>query len=379
MEKNHYVAAVLMDLSKAFDCLPHDILLCKLSAYGLADGAVQLMKSYLSNRKQRIKIGTIFSSWTEIHKGVPQGSILGPLLFKVFINDIFYFIVRGILYNYADDNVLSFHSPDYDELISILQTESEILIDWFFSNQMKANPDKFQAVAVGLKTHKKSPVFKVGNVNIETEDVVKLLGVDIDFNSKFDCHIQNICKKAGQQLNVLRRIGKILCKLSRMTIFYTFILSNFNFCPISWHFCSKTNTNKIEKIQERALRFVYDDFNSSYTELLTKANLPTLETRRIRTMAIETFKILNALAPPLLSDFLIKRENKYNFRYSNILQIPQVRTSTQGKKSFRYAAPVLWNSLPDDFRTTVDFNRFKSLISHWNGEICKCAACNVIF
>ena len=166
---------------------------------------------------------------------------------------------------------------------------------------------------------------------------------------------------------------------SRMTIFHTFILSNFNFCPLSWHFCSKTNTNKIEKIQERALRFVYDDFNSSYTELLTKANLPTLETRRIRTMAIETFKILNGLAPSVLSDLLIKRENKYNFRYSNILQIPQVRTSTQGKKSFRYAAPVLWNSLPDDFRTTVDFNRFKSLISHWNGEICKCAACNAIF
>ena len=195
MEKNHYVAAVVIELSKAFDCLPHDILLRKLAAYGLADGAVQLMKSYLSNRKQRIKIGTISSSWTEIHKGVPQGSILGPLLFNVFINDFFYFIVRGILYNYADYNTLSFHSPDYDELISILQTESEILIDWFFSNQMKANPDKFQAVAVGLKTHKKSPVFKVGNVNIETEDVVKLVGVYIYFNLKFDCHIQIFVKK----------------------------------------------------------------------------------------------------------------------------------------------------------------------------------------
>ena len=165
-----------------------------------------------------------------------------------------------------------------------------------------------------------------------------------------------------------------------MTIFHTSILSNFNFCPLSWHFCSKTNTNKIEKkIQERELRFVYDDFNSSYTELLTKANLPTLETRRIRTMAIGTFKILNGLAPSVLSDRFIKRENKYNFRYFNILQIPQVRASTQGKKSFRYAAPVLWNSLPGDFRNTVDFNGFKSLISHWNGEICKCAACSATF
>ena len=84
----------------------------------------------------------------------------------------------------------------------------------------------------------------------------------------------------------------------------------------------------------------------------------TFKTRKVRTMAIETFKILNGFAPSVLSDLLIKRENKYNFRYSNILQIPQVRTSTQGKKSFRYVVPVLWNSLPDDFRPTVDFNRF---------------------
>ena len=142
---------------------------------------------------------------------------------------------------------------------------------------------------------------------------MKLLGVDIDFNLNFDFHIQNICKKAGQQLNVLKRLGKNLCKLSKLTIFHTFILSNFNFCPLTWHFCSKNNTSKIEKIQERALRFVYEDYTSSYDELLTKANLPALHVRRLRTMAIDTFKILNNLAPPVLSDLLVKRENYIQF------------------------------------------------------------------
>jgi hypothetical protein len=97
-----------MDLSKAFDCLPHAILLDKLSAYGVSDHSVSLLKSYLSNRKQQIKVNSVLSNWADIHKGVPQVSILGPLLFNVFINDIFLFIKDSSLYNYADDNTLSF-------------------------------------------------------------------------------------------------------------------------------------------------------------------------------------------------------------------------------------------------------------------------------
>ena len=142
MDNNEYVAAVLMDLTKAFDCLPHKILLSKLSAYGLSDEAVLLLKSYLSDRKQRIKLNNIVSSWSEIKKGVPQGSILGPLLFKIFINFIFYFIEHGTLYNYADDNTVYFSSPDFNKLIQVLQKERSTIINWFRINCMQANPEK---------------------------------------------------------------------------------------------------------------------------------------------------------------------------------------------------------------------------------------------
>ena len=246
-------------------------------------------------------------------------------------------------------------------------------------NCMKANPDKFQAIAVGRRTHDKSPIFKLGDINIPCDEVVKLLGVDIDFSLNFDSHVKSICKKAAKQLNILKRIGKNLSKLNRLTIFHTFIMSNFNFCPLSWHFCSVSNTKKIEKIQERALRFVYEDYSISYEDLLSKAKLPSLHVRRIRSMAIEIFKILNNIAPPVLSDLVQKRNSKYNFRYSNILQIPQINTTRYGHNSFRYAAPVLWNSLPDDFRSCTNFNQFKNLITSWNGVQCKCAACNTKF
>ena len=106
-------------------------------------------------------------------------------------------------------------------------------------------------------------------------------------------------QKAVQQLNILKRIGRNLCKLSKLAIFHTFILSNFNFCPLSWHFCSVANTKKIEKIQERALRYVYCDYTSSYDELLEKPKMPTSHRRQISGMALETFKILHDLLPPV--------------------------------------------------------------------------------
>ena len=117
----------------------------------------------------------------KVQKGVPQGSILVPLLFNVFINDIFYFIHKSNLYNYADDNMLSFHSPDFEKVISVLQEESDILIKWFSFNCMQANPEKFQAIAVGKNTCSKNHIFNIGDANISCDEIVKLLGVDIDF------------------------------------------------------------------------------------------------------------------------------------------------------------------------------------------------------
>ena len=270
---------------------------------------------------------------------------------------------------------MSYCSTSYDDLANVLETESKILIDWFHVNCMQANPEKFQAIAVGKKSAERSPSFRIGDINVTCEETVKLLGVDIDFMLNFDSHIKTICTKAVQQLNILKRVGRNLCKLSRLTIFHTFILSNFNFCPLSWHFCSMANTKKIEKIQERALRYVYYDYNSSYEDLLIKAKMPSLHIRRVRAMALETFKILHDQAPPVLSDLICKQNHTYNFRYSNLLQIPHVKTTRYGKQSFRYAAPVLWNSLPDEFRQCSNFNQFKSMISSWEGKNCSCVAC----
>ena len=125
---------------------------------------------------------------------------------------------------------------------------------------MKANPDKFQAFAVGEKTFDEKPTFNIGEAEISCDETVKLLGIEIDYLLSFDTQVSNMCKKASQQINVLRRIGKYLNFESRKAVYHAFIMSTFNFCPLVWHFCSKSNTEKLERIHFRALKFIFSRF-----------------------------------------------------------------------------------------------------------------------
>lgn len=376
LDDNKYVAAILMDLSKAFDCLPHDLLLLKLKQYGVTDSALNLLTSYLTNRKQCTKLGGILSSMNDIQKGVPQGSILGPILFNIFINDMFYFVQGSKLYNYADDNTLSCISSSVTDLKQNLENDSIQLIKWFSDNKMKANPDKFQAISIGDKTKKLNLSFNLDDNIISCDEDVKLLGVTLDFKLNFNKQVSELCKKASKQLNVLKRIGKHLCKLGRLTVYHSFILSNFSYCPLTWHFCGEALTKKLEKIQERALRFVYNDYLSDYFELLDRTQMPSLRLRRLRTMALETFKCLHKEGPLYLHDLVnFKPDSSYSFRYTKLAYVPKVRTTRYGLNSFRYSAPSLWNSLPQHFRDSSNFSHFKNLLSSWDGEKCACASC----
>ena len=262
-----------------------------------------------------------------------------------------------------------------EKVIDSLTHDSNKLLDWFHFNPMQANPEKFQGIAIGKKSHETITSLKLKDTPIVFENEVKLLGITVDFKLNFDTHISNICKKASRQLNCLKRLGKFLTRLGRLTVYHSFILSNFNYCPLTWHFCSEANTKKMERIQERTLRFIYDDHNTSYEDLLMKSKLPSLKLRRIRTMALESFKIINKDCPVILQDLLTVKHNRYNFRYHNTVEVPHARTTRFGLQSFRHKAAATWNSLPDHVRCMSSFNQFKSFISNWDGSQCKCSAC----
>ena len=143
LDKNFIVRAVLTDLSKAFDCIPHDMIIDKLAAYGIERETLRLIYSYLKGRKQCVKINNTYSDYNEIISGVPQGSILGPILFNLSINDLFFFIEIASIHNFADDNTLSAVGETLSKLIGTLESKSNIAIDWFTKNDMIINAGKF--------------------------------------------------------------------------------------------------------------------------------------------------------------------------------------------------------------------------------------------
>lgn len=365
LEENKHVGAILMDLSKAFDCLPHQLIIAKLKAYGMSADGCGLIWSYLSDRRQRVKIAGGTSEWLNLTKGVPQGSILGPILFNIFVNDLFA-VIKTSLYNYADDNTISSISNNRAELIRNLSAKSEQAVQWFNQNMMEANPGKFQAIMLKEKT---KTCFNINNTHITSEEHVKLLGVNIDNKLNFNYHVQTLCKKAGAQLSVLQRLSSSLGQNARMAIFRCFVLSHFHYCALVWNFCGKTNAKKLERIQYRALKFVYQDFDSTYPELLGRADLPTLELSRNRSIVIEVFKSLNQLSPSFMWDVFTFRNIQHNLRNKKQLVINHSRTKKYGIETFTVHGAKLWNTLPDVIKNCDTLKNFKKLVMNWKPNL----------
>ena len=207
-----------------------------------------------------------------------------------------------------------------------LESDATSTLSWFEKNHMRANPDKFQAIILGMK-NPETLNFQLGNITLKHEDKVKLLGIDLDPKLNFNCHIHEIGQKTARQINALKRLSKFLTFENRMAIFRSFIRSNVNYCSLDWHACGVQNTRKLEKLQERALRFVYLDKVSSYDDLLTKANLTTLHLGRLKMLATEVYR---SAEPPIIQD-TYKTKNTITYRRlrgQNNLHIPIMNSTT---------------------------------------------------
>ena len=369
------VGAVLMDLSKAFDCIPHDLLIAKMHAYGFDFRSLIYFYSYLKRRKQSVKINNTKSSFQVLKSGIPQGSILGPIFFNLFMNDLFMFMKNSDLENFADDNTISAFASNFPELTRLLESESNIAINWFKNNGMTANADKFQAIFINrCGRYKDLQKVSINNKEIQSKSSVESLGINIDNKLNFKSHINILCKKAAGQLNAISRIGNGIGKEAKKVLIQSFILSNFNYCPLVWMHCSNESINKVEKIQERALRLLNHDYVSDYDALLCSSESLSMKEKRIKSLATEIFKTLNDLNPPYMKEIFIKNNCKSN--YPDNLRKPNCNFVTYGENSLKFLGPKIWNSLPAYLKQNRTLSSFKKLIKmHPVDSACKCSLC----
>ena len=234
----------------------------KLHAYGCDLPSLKLLNCYLRNRRQRIKINSFYSSWAKILFGVPQGSILGPILFNIFLSNLFIFIKNKDVASYVDNTTPYETGQNSAYAIHNLEVLENTLLNWFDGNSMKADPDKYHHLLSGND----SSNITVGNETISSSKSKKLLGIKIDSHLNFKEHIESLCKKASQITNALSRRASSINFEQRRLMMNSFVICHFSYCWVVWMFYSRKLNDHINRLHERALPVVYTDFDSSFGE-----------------------------------------------------------------------------------------------------------------
>ena len=307
-----------------------------------------------------------------------SGSVLRPLLFNIYINDLLLFTQNSDICNYADDITIYSCDKSLDNITHKLENDCNVALKWFADNFMKLNADKCHLLVLGQRCDD-SVTVKIGNTDVVNSSEEKLLGVHIDSKLSFDQHVSKLCQKASNKLYALARISPYMDQNKLRNLMRAFITSQFQYCPLIWMFHSRQLNQKINKIQERALRITYKDTESTYSELLQKDCAVTIHTKNLQILMTEMYKTKNELNPLFMQE--IFRENtlfpRYNLRSNNEFTQPRVRSVSNGTESVRFKGPQLWQTLPLTIRNSENLCQFKNKIKNWFGENCTCRLCRI--
>lgn len=352
------VDIVYLDFSKAFDKVPHKRLLEKLHAHGVRGKVWTWIKNWLSGRQQRVIIQGETSDWKPVLSGVPQGSVLGPLLFLIYIDDIDENI-RSRLLKFADDTKL-FGPVATPEQAEILQQDLRQMHYWSKEWQMLFNPGKCKCLHLGFNNLNYD--YFVGDNLIESTEEEKDLGVWVDVLMNFSKQCAAAVAKANGVLATIRRTITNKSPKIIIPLYKSLVRPHLEYAVQAWRPFLQRDVDNIEKVQQRALRLITGYAQLTYPQRLKKANLVSLETRRMRGDMIETFKIIKGLEGINREVMFIMRQIRSGNRGHNEKIFKQHSRLDIRKYSFSRRVVDQWNCLKPETVASETINQFKSKI-----------------
>ena len=300
LDSGHSIDCIYMDYAKAFDTVPHQRLVYKLSRYGINAGAVSLIENFLENWTQQVIVQGEESAWKPVTSGLPQGSVLGPVLFVIFINDLPE-SVASEAYLFADDTKI-FHIIKNEEDRGELQKDLNKLNKWSNDWLLKFHPQKCKYMTIGKNNDKVSYTLKDQDLQKVKEE--KDIGVTIDDELDFESHISEKINKATRTFGMLCRSFNCLDCQTFLSLYKTMVRTHLDYASLVWAPYKMKHIEIIENVQRRCTRQLPYMKDLSYQERLKKLNLPTLAYRRIRGDMIETFKIVKGFYDREAASFL---------------------------------------------------------------------------
>ena len=353
------VDAVYLDFQKAFDTVPHERLLRKLSAYGIRGQILDWIRDFLSYRRQRVIINGTASDWTSVLSGIPQGSVLGPTLFVCFINDL-PTTVSSTIQIFADDTKIYRTLRNYSDFTA-LQDDLTSLKNWSDKWQLHFNASKCKILHLGYNNLHHS--YQMGESELEITRAEKDLGVFIDDELKFHHHINIATNKANKILGLIRHTFNNLDIISLPLLYKTLVRPHLEYANVIWNPRFAMDIAEVEKVQRRATKLIPQLSHLPYEERLKFIGLPSLKYRRLRFDMIQLYKILTnkeRLDPDIFFEL-----HQYSATRGHTMKLrkPRARTSLRSS-TFSHRVINTWNALPQYIINASTTNIFKGLLDN---------------